>query len=313
MDFKDKKVLVTGGAGFIGSHLVDALVEQGAHITAIDNLHTGNIKNIVHNADKINFKGVDILNSEAVNKAMEGQDYVFHLAAIADPRECDSCPEFTFQVNVAGTFNILSTAYKSGVKKVVFMSTAHLYGNPKYLPIDEKHPLGAYNVYTFSKKAGEDLCEFFLSKYKLPVMYFRLFNVFGPRQNPSFFIPTMITQAIQKGKMELWTDKPTRDFVFIEDVVNASMMGALSEYIGGAINIGSGNEHKEGDMAKVVADSLGVEMTFLNKEVTGPMRLCCDNRKAQDVLSWKPKTSLPDGLKKTTEWYRKNPNYFNKN
>ena len=303
------RILITGGAGFIGSHLVSKLVKLGHDVTVIDNLSSGFKKNLEDVEDKIKVVELDVC-SEKIADYSKGQDVIFHLAAIPDPQSCDEHIKETFKSNVEGTFNVLFSAAKNGVKKLIFMSTAHLYGEPKYLPIDESHPTSIYNYYTFSKKLGEDICEFFIKRYKLNIIYFRLFNTYGPRQRPNFFIPTIILHALKNKRIEIWSDKPTRDFIFIDDTVEALVKALDADFVGGPINLGYGCEIRVGEIARLVASELASELVVLNKEVSGPMRLFCNNNKAKEILNWKPKIDFKKGLKITVKWYKDNLDYF---
>ncbi|MCM8807797.1 MAG: SDR family NAD(P)-dependent oxidoreductase [Candidatus Omnitrophica bacterium] len=303
------RVLVTGGAGFIGSKLVEKLVELGYDVTIVDNFSSGSRKNLTQVKDKIKIAEMDITSNEVCN-FIKDKDVIFHLAAVPDPRLCDEHIEETFKSNVDGTFNILFSSLKNGVKKVIFMSSAHLYGEPQYLPIDENHPITVYNYYTLSKRIGEVLCDFFIRKFNLNVIYFRLFNAFGPRQRPNFFIPSIITQALKNKKIEIWSDKPTRDFIYIDDVVEALIKAIDSDFVGGPINLGYGREIRVGNIARLIASQLNVELCVLNKEVTGPLRMLCDNTKAKKVLGWEPKVDFEEGLRRTVEWYRDNFNNY---
>ena len=306
MNWKEKKVLITGGAGFIGSHLSNTLVNLGADVIIADMFSLAGTKNIEEIKDKMTLIDVDISKREEIEKIDKNINFIFHLAAYAVPNLCEKNPQTAFKINVQGTFNILNFALECGVDKVVFPSSALLYGkNPKYLPIDENHPIEISNsIYNVTKKIVEDLCETFYEKHNLPVVYFRLFNAFGSRQSSDYFIPTVIIQALKNNIIELWNDKPTRDFTYVKDTVNALIKGAETNYCGGPINIGSGREIKTGDIAKQIADSFGAKISFLNKEVIGSMRLCCDNRKAQKILDWKPEISFENGLKETIEWFK---------
>ncbi|HKZ41877.1 MAG TPA: NAD-dependent epimerase/dehydratase family protein, partial [Candidatus Hodarchaeales archaeon] len=199
-------------------------------------------------------------------------------------------------------------AVKKDVQKFVFPSSALLYGRyPQYLPIDEKHPIEfSSNIYNATKKIGEDLCLHFHEKHNLPVIFFRLFNAFGPRQATDYFIPTVINQAVKSKVIELWNEKPTRDFTYVLDTVDAFVKAAESKFIGGPINIGSGREVRTGDIARQIADSFGAEIKFLNKEVSGSMRLQCDNSRARETIGWKPSISFEEGLDRTIQWFKEN-------
>ncbi len=311
MDWNDKKILVTGSSGFIGSHLTDKLLELGADVTTVD---VKQPKNLPAN---INFLECDITDPNSINKVIKDKEFVFHLAAIANPRTCEEDPNLAFRMNVQGTFNVLQSSLNNKVKKVVFSSAAALYGRyPQYIPMDEKHPIEPFQtVYLATKRACELFCDFFQEKYKLPLIYFRLVTVYGPRQIPEFFIPTVITKALKSDVFDLWNSKPTRDFVYVADVVDALIKGAESDYVNGPLNIGSGREIQVGELAKIIINHIEqlqnrkIEVKYLEKDVIGPMRLLCDNRKIKEVLGWEPKVSLEDGIKETIKWYVENKDY----
>lgn len=309
MDWSDKSVMVTGAAGFIGGHLTEALASSGAHVIAVDLLQQFENIDFDRFGDRVDISSIDITNEKEFERLNDDLDYIFHLAAYAIPSACDKNPDVAFKINVQGTFNVLRFATKKDIQKLVFPSSALLYGRyPKYLPIDEKHPIEfSGNIYNATKKIGEDLCLHFHEKNNLPVVFFRLFNAFGPRQTADYFIPTVISQAMKKKQIELWNDKPTRDFTYVLDTVQAFIKAAESKYTGGPVNIGSGREVKTGDIARQIADSFGAEIKFLNKEVTGSMRLQCDNTKAREILGWQPKIPFEEGLDRTIKWFKENP------
>jgi len=308
MNWDNKNVVVTGAAGFIGSHLTDVLVNLGANVIAVDLVSQFGSANIDHLKDRIKIIDADISNEKELDKIDGDIDYVFHLAAYAVPTLCDKNPGIAFRTNVQGTFNMLRFSVKKDVQKFVFPSSALLYGRyPQYLPIDEKHPIEfSSNIYNATKKIDEDLCLLFHEKHNLPVVFFRLFNAFGPRQAADYFIPTVIIQAMKTKTIELWSEKPTRDFTFVQDTANAFVRAAESKYVGGPINIGSGHEVKTGDIARQIAESFGAEIKFLNKEVTGSMRLQCDNTKAREILGWHPSIPFEEGLERTIQWFKEN-------
>lgn len=311
MDWNDKKILVTGGSGFIGSHLIDKLLELGADVTIVDVKQPKNLQSNVH------FLECDITDPNSIDKTIRDKEFVFHLAAIANPRTCEEDPNLAFRMNVQGTFNVLQSSLNNKVKKVVFSSAASLYGRyPQYIPIDEKHPIEPFQtVYLATKRACELFCDFFQEKYKLPLIYFRLFTVYGPRQIPEFFIPTTITKALKSDMFDLWNSKPTRDFVYVADVVDALIKGAERDHVGGPLNVGSGREIQVGELAKIIINHIEqlqnrkIEVKYLEKDVIGPMRLLCDNRKIKEELGWEPKVSLEDGIKETVKWYVENKGY----
>jgi len=300
MDWKNKTCVVAGGAGFIGGHLVDRLLELGSRVTLIDSIDSKREEN-----ENLQTMICDISNKDSIK--IDGDvDFIFNLAALAYPKACNENPKLAFDVNVSGIMNMLLLAKEKAVEKFVFPSSAQLYGRyPKYLPVDEKHPIEyTENFYDLTKRLGEDLCNSFHDKYGVPVVFFRLFNSFGPRQNTEYLIPTIIQQALEKGVVELWNEKPTRDFTFVTDTVGAFVKAAESTYCGGPINIGSGTETSVGDIGHQIANTLGAEIKFLNKEVIGSMRMCCDRRRAKKILDWEPEVDFKEGLNRTIRWFK---------
>ncbi len=305
------KVIVTGGAGFIGSHLVEKLVKQGYIVYVFDNFFTGYLENLSNIMDSIELVKVDIREAEKVLEIIRKADIMFHLAAIPDHHSCEKNKDLAFEVNVLGTFKLFyyfnkygsSKGYSSTSKRIVFSSTAHLYGNPEYIPIDEKHPVKIYNYYTLTKRLGEELAEFY-NGLGTPVVILRFFNVYGPRQRIQFFIPSVICQALNKNTVHIWSDKPTRDFIYVEDAVEAMIRAMDTDYLGKPINIGSGVESQVGIIAKEIARHFNAEVISKNIKVTGPSRLKADISLARKVLGWNPRINLNEGLRLTVEWYK---------
>lgn len=305
MRWEGKNVLITGGAGFLGSHLTEELIKTNANVKILDVVSPSNLKNLA-TLEGYEYTEADTGNIDAVKKLGKDFDFIFQLGAVAYPNTCESNPEMAFRVNAQGTFNILNFALNNNIRKLVFTSSAQLYGKyPIYLPINEDHPINSVeSVYNITKKIGEDLCTQFYDKYGLPLLILRLFNSFGPRQALEYFMPTVITQALKNNLIEIWNEKPTRDFTYVKDTVSALMKAAETSYMVGPINIGSGKEINVGQVAKHMAEEMGCELKVLNKDVVGAMRMCCDNSKAKRLLDWETKVDFRDGLKTTIDWYR---------
>jgi len=301
MVWKNKTCIVSGGAGFIGSHLVSELLNKGSKVIIIDT-DDSNFKN----NDRLKIIKADVNDIDKL-KIDTPIDYIFHLAALAFPKSCNENPAQAYNSNVVGTFRMLSFALSKKVKKFIFTSTAQLYGRyPKYLPVDEKHPIEYLNnFYSLTKKQGEDLCVSFYERNGLPIIFFRLFNTFGPNQKEEYLIPTIIKQALTMRTIELWNEKPTRDFTYVTDTVNALIKGAESGFCGGPVNIGSGNETNIGQIARHIASVLNADLKFMNKEVIGSMRLCCDFTYANRLLDWQPNVDFKDGLNRTINYYKR--------
>ena len=296
MLWKDRSVLVTGGSGFIGAHLVKELRKAGADVTVIDLL-----PDKTHTTSGTDFIEFDI--TSGVPEVRRRIDMIFHLAAVASPTECEKNPRKAFAVNVQGTYNMLEFAKRNNIKKFVFPSSALLYGkDPRYLPIDEKHPIfPSENVYTITKKLGEDLCQTFRDRFLINIV--RLFNVFGPGQDEEYLIPTIINQAIRDHKIELWSSKPVRDFNYVQNTIEALLLIGASNNEG-IYNIGSGKEIRIADISDIIAKKIGAEIKYLEKNVIGSSRLCCDNKLMYDTFGWKPRIDFIDGLHMTIDWYR---------
>jgi UDP-glucose 4-epimerase len=250
-----QKILVTGGAGFIGSHLVDRLLtSQRDHVVVFDNLSRGRWANVAHHRDNPNFQLVegDVADAEAVRAAVRGASYVYHLAARAHVAGAENDAETTFASNVIGTFNVLRAASLHGVERVLFASSRQVYGEPIGLPVDEDSPLLAINAYGASKVAGEAYCRAFRREFGLQVGILRLSNVYGPR-DVGRVIPNWIAQALSGRQLNVFGGKQVIDLVWIDQVVEALTRAAA---LGGPLppmNIGSGTGTRIVDLARRIA------------------------------------------------------------
>ncbi|MBA5866332.1 MAG: NAD-dependent epimerase/dehydratase family protein [Nitrospira sp. CR1.3] len=302
------KVLVTGGAGFIGSHLVDRLVQEGHEVIVVDNLSTGKRRNLNRGA---RFYKVDI-QSWRLERVFRNErpNVVMHLAAQMDVRKSVEDPMFDAQVNILGTLNILQQTVKHGVRKVVFSSSGGaIYGEQDTYPAPETHATKPLSPYGLSKLCGEQYLSYFQRVGGLQVVNLRYANVYGPRQDPegeagvvAIFIQKLLNneQAVINGN-----GRQTRDFVFVEDVVeaNLAMMGQETD---GTYNVGTGVETSINDLFRILVQHTGSNC----KEVHGPAkkgeqaRSVIDASKLRHELSWEPKMTLSDGLKRTVEYFR---------
>lgn len=279
------RVLVTGAAGFIGQHVCRAVSEAGHSILAID-LRKPRIGEWLE---------ADITQPL---EPVPNLDAVIHLAAIASPNACDAHPAEAFNVNVNGTHQVLKMAWASGAKKVVFASTAHVYGiSPRYLPTPEGHPLWLQNTYTLTKILGEQLCQLYYDNHDLSYIALRLYNAYGPGQEQGYFIPDML-QKVRKGPVTLQGARTTKDFVYIDDVADA-FVSALTNPFVGAINIGTGKETKLAEVASFIlqqhsTECVGCEGFDLKTPGT---RMCANNTRAAQVLGWHPKVTVWEGLR----------------
>lgn len=302
------KVLVTGGAGFIGSHLVDRLVQEGHEVIIVDNLATGKRKNINKAAS---FYKLDI-QSWRLERVFRNErpNIVMHLAAQMDVRKSVEDPMFDAQVNVLGTLNVLQQAVKHGVRKVVFSSSGGaIYGEQDVFPAPESHPTRPLSPYGLSKLCGEQYLSYFQRASGLQMVSLRYANVYGPRQDPegeagvvAIFIQKLLhnEQAVINGN-----GRQTRDFVYVDDVVEANL-ALMGQETQGTYNVGTGIETSVNDLFRILVQHTGSTC----KEVHGPAkkgeqaRSCIDNSKLRLELAWEPRTGLSDGLKKTVEYFR---------
>lgn len=316
MKWKNKKVLVTGAAGFIGSHLVERLVALQADVTCFvryDSLNSWGFLDSLPIKNSLNIISADLKDSDAVREAVKGQDVVFHLAAAVSIPHSYDFPREHLQTNIIGTFNVLQAAKEYNIKKLVHVSSSEVYGTAIQAPIKEDHPLQGQSPYSATKIAADKLAESFYLSYNVPITIARPFNTFGPRQSARAIIPTIITQALTEDKVMLGNSKPTRDFNYVENTVDGLIETAQSEKsIGEVINFGSGKEISIAELAKKIISLLGKKIEIVQqKERFRPdkseiMRLVADNTKAKELLNWEPRIGFEEGLKKTIEWISNN-------
>jgi UDP-glucose 4-epimerase len=300
-----KEVVVTGGAGFIGSNLCRTLLEQGAKVTAFDNLYSGKIefiKDLIED-DKFNFVQEDIRDTAALEKATKNSEVIFHLAAQTSVPFSMENPKEDSEINVIGTLNVLEAARKAGAR-VVFASSAAVYGNPEKKPTPETYPTHPIAFYGLSKLLGENCCRFYQEIYGLEVVILRIFNVYGPNCHGVIYD---FLNKLQKtpDKLEvLGTGRQARDFIYISDMVDFLLKAATSPAaVGEVFNVGTGTTTSVSELAKMIIEILGlkdVEIYFTGGQAwEGDMNITlADNNKAVNELKWRPQVSLKDGLKK---------------
>ena len=288
------RILITGASGFIGRHLVKALEQSGHTVLGWDLPD----QDITQSAE---------VHGSACMAWFRGRDphldAVIHLAAVASPAVCDRNPDLAFRTNLQGTHNMLKLAVAAGAKRFVMASTAHVYGvSPKYLPSDERHPLWLQDTYTTTKILGEQLCRLFFDNHGLSYAAIRLFNGYGPGQQPGYFISDMIQKA-QTGRIELRGHQITKDWIYVDDVVRAYLLAMESKFVG-CINVGTGVETNLGVIAARVASAFGAELVISEQPQSGPTRMCADWSRAQRVLGWRPEIALEEGLERTIEAWK---------
>jgi len=299
------KVLVTGGAGFIGSHLVDRLVQEGFEVVVLDNLSSGSPENIKIHVENPKFQFIrgDVRVRGLVRRALRGVDCVFHLAAVASVDLSIRRPDIVNDVNVTGTLGLLEESRRADVEKFVFTSSCAVYGEPIKLPVDEEHPTRPLSPYGASKLAAEHYCSVYHRVYGLDTVILRLFNVYGPRQERSPYggVISRFIERLRRGLAPvIFGGTQTRDFVYVGDAVEALMLAMRSkDCIGMTINVGSGVEVSIRELADKLIKIFGLRVRpILSRPRPGDVsRMCADIRRAKEVLRFEPKTSLEDGLK----------------
>jgi len=298
----NKRVLVTGAGGFIGSHLLPELVNEGYEVLALDKVEV-----LDRISDEVLKVGADICDSTRMSELApafkeNNVQSIIHLAAMAAPRVAEKKPEETFRINVYGTLNVLRMAKEAKVKRVVFASSAHVYGiSPKYMPTDESHPLALQDDYTTSKILGEQLCHLFYQNHNISYVALRMFNGYGPRQSLDYFIPAMIEQA-KRGSIVLRGRHITKDFIYVSDMVGAISKMLPSDYVG-PLNVGTGEQISLEYIADYIAKAFGVKLNFAETADKGPTQMQCDNSRLKG-FGWSPKVSIEEGLTKTIEWFK---------
>ena len=296
------KYAVTGGAGFIGSHLVKNLVEHGDEIIVIDNLNTGKKKNIEKFSEKIDFFEVDIRDFNAIDDILKNVDGIFHEAALASVQDSFRIPDEFFDVNVKGTENIFKIGKKLGIK-VVYASSSSVYGNPIQIPIKESDDKNPFNPYAKTKLEDDELAEKYASN-GLKVIGLRYFNVFGPGQSKEYAgVIKLFLERIQQGLPPLINGDglQVRDFVYVNDVVNANMLAMESNIDGEFFNIGTNNTISVLELANIIIKFSGLKLKPIHRPpVPGDVKATqADITKAKMMLKWKPTTSIENWLKST--------------
>jgi len=317
MRFQGKKVLVTGADGFIGSHLVEALLNEGAQVRAFCVYNSFNTWGWIDSFPAEKQKQLEIFTGDVrdpngVRKSMEGIDIVFHLAAlIAIPFSYHS-PDAYVDTNVKGTLNIIQAGRDMGCERILVTSTSEVYGTAQYVPIDEKHPKQGQSPYSATKIGADYLADSFFRSFELPVTIVRPFNTFGPRQSARAIIPTIITQLLA-GKEEILLGDltPTRDLVFVKDTAEGFIQAALhKELIGEEINIATNSEISIGDLAQSLINQINPNAKIIQEEQrirpekSEVFRLFGDNSKMKALSGWSPAYSLEAGLQETIAWFR---------
>lgn len=303
------KVLVTGGAGFIGSHLCDALIARGDRVIVVDNLSTGKRANL---NPKASFHEVDIRDAAALEKVFEAErpDRVSHHAAQTDVRRSMAEPGYDAQVNVVGSVNVFHLCSKLGVKKVLFASSSAAYPEPEYVPVREDHPIHPLSAYGLTKYIGEHYLRFYREVYRLPFTAFRYGNVYGPRQDPqgeAGVVAIFCSRMLAGAPCTLFGDgKKTRDYVYVDDVVAANLLALDGAGDGEVLNIGWGREITDFEVFDAVRKALGkqADPTYAPKRPGELDRIALDSSKAAKALGWAPRVPFDEGIRWSADHYR---------
>ena len=316
MKLEGTKVVVTGADGFIGSHLVEALVARGARVRAFCYYNSFDSRGWLDTVPKdvsgdVDFFMGDIRDPHGVRTALAEQDVVFHLAALIGIPFSYHSPDSYVDTNVKGTLNVLQAARDLALDRVVVTSTSEVYGTAQYIPIDERHPLQGQSPYSASKIGADKMAESFYRSFDLPVVTARPFNTYGPRQSARAVIPTILTQLLAGvAELKLGSLHPTRDLNYVADTCAGFI--ALAECdaaIGREVNIGSGAEISVGDLAQKLIAAVGSQATVVTDDVrmrpekSEVERLLASNVLIRELTGWEPEVSLDDGLARTVEWF----------
>jgi len=314
--WRGKIVLVTGAGGFIGSHLVERLVAEGAKVRAFVRYNSRGDIGLLNqlSADarkKMEIIGGDIRDSSAVLDAAQNVDLAFHLGALISIPYSYLHPREVAESNFLGTLNILMACRQNETARMIHASTSEVYGTARYAPMDESHPLQGQSPYSASKIGADKLVESFYCAYGLPIVTVRPFNTFGPRQSGRAVVPAIITQALAGETIQLGNLDTRRDFTYVDDTVDGFIKAAEAPGIEGqAFNLGTGQEIRVGELAEKIIQMIGRQVEVkkdvarLRPDKSEVLRLLSDNSLAKQKLKWEPRVTLDEGLARTIEWIR---------
>ncbi|MBL4761327.1 MAG: SDR family oxidoreductase [Gammaproteobacteria bacterium] len=292
-------VLITGGAGFIGSHLSRKMIADGHQVAVLDNLSNGRKDNIADllSSDRFTFHHADIRNEEDISSVFDEIDWVFHLAGVADIVPSIEDPREYFETNVTGTLNVLEAAKKAGVKRFIYAASSSCYGIPDVYPTNESSPIDSKYPYALTKYLGEELVMHWQQLYDMPALSLRLFNVFGPNSRTTgaygAVFGVFLAQKMNNRPLTVVGDgNQTRDFTYIADVVSAFSMAAESDLVGEVMNVGSGGTYSINELVNL----LGGEITYIPKRPGEPDCTYAETTKIQTLLGWQPQVSFEQGV-----------------
>ncbi|RME85156.1 MAG: NAD-dependent epimerase/dehydratase family protein [Caldilineae bacterium] len=312
--WRDREILVTGAGGFIGSHLVEALIRRGARVRAFVRYNSrgdwGLLSQLApEDLARVQVIAGDLRDLPAVTQAMRGVSHVFHLGALIAIPYSYLHPHEVIETNVMGTLNVLLAGRETGVERIVHTSTSEVYGTALRVPIDESHPLQGQSPYSASKIGADKIAESFYRAFDLPVAVLRPFNTYGPRQSARAVIPTIITQALTQDVVRLGNLEARRDLTYVSDTIAGFLkMGETPGVEGETLNLGTGTDISIGELARRIIKLVGrdvhieVDETRLRPARSEVQRLLSDNGRAQVLLGWRPEVSLDEGLRRTIAW-----------
>jgi NAD dependent epimerase/dehydratase len=314
MDLHRQRILVTGADGFIGSHLAELFVKQGADVVALVQYNSFNSWGWLDQspcAQNMRIEAGDIRDAHYCADLVRDIDVVMHLAALIPIPYSYRAPESYIETNVKGTLNLCQAARASGIKKFVHTSSSEVYGTAQYVPIDEKHPLTPQSPYSASKIGADSIALSFYYSFQLPVVVARPFNTYGPRQSARAVIPTIISQlSAGQREVRLGDLTTTRDFTFVEDTCRGlNAVASLDTGVGEVFHIGSNQEISIRDLFGLIREIMGIDARIVREDVrlrpekSEVLRLRCDNAKLRDACGYEPAISLADGLTRTVEWF----------
>jgi nucleoside-diphosphate-sugar epimerase len=313
MELRRQRVMVAGGAGFVGSALVRELLQERCQVIVYDNFVSGDMANLHEVKGEVEIIEGDVRDQNfAAILASSKADLLFHLAAEPYIPGCYDRPRDFFEVNASGTLNVMLACLEAGVKRVLHYSSSEVYGTAKYSPMDEDHPTCPQSTYAASKLAADRLCYTLHHEQGLPVVILRQFNVYGPRETHPYVIPELISQLSQRNRVKLGNVRATRDLTYVEDAVHGAVrLMKYDEAVGTVVNLGSGEDWSISELAEMLGNLFGwgkIDIT-IDRGRLRPFdvnQLCCDNTKVKGMIGWEPKNSLVDGLRKTIHWYESN-------
>ena len=318
------KVLITGAGGFIGSHLCELCLSEGAAVRAFVHYNSRSDWGMLEDLDRKKLRNIEVVvgdlrDPEAVRRAVQGCQRVFHLGALIGIPYSYQNPADVVATNVMGTLNVLQAALDTGVERMVQTSTSEVYGTAQYAPMDEKHPLHPQSPYAASKVGSDKLAESFYLTYGLPVVILRPFNTYGPRQSPRAVIPAIILQALKSNVVRLGNLDATRDLTFVKDTAAGFVAaGTTPKVEGETIQLGTQTEHSIRELVDLIAEILGRKLKIVSEqarqrpEKSEVTRLFACNQLAKDRLEWRCRTGLKAGLEETVRWFQERGHSFNK-